>query len=153
MKPANDPSIMLFDQMILSKRNRGRSSMFSKSKTDFLSDTYDHLWRTAAATPPKGRIPGDVRTVITRSTSSPKMRFLPSTFVNVMLTNRSSRQIRSHVDERTSRITRRTTDQYRKSDKKTHTQYAGAEWEIEWTGTVPTIMIGEKSTQRFEDLE
>ncbi|KAL6714854.1 hypothetical protein ACLMJK_007114 [Lecanora helva] len=68
VKPANDPSIMLFDQMILSKRNRGRASMFSKSKTDFLSNTYDHLWRTAAATPPKGRIPGnDVRAVITRT--------------------------------------------------------------------------------------
>lgn len=71
VKPANDPSIMLFDQMILSKRNRGRASMFSKSKTDFLSDTYDHLWRTAAATPPKGLIPGDVRAIITRSMLSP----------------------------------------------------------------------------------
>ena len=44
--------------------------MFSKSKTDFLSDTYDHLWRTAAATPPKGRIPGDVRAIITRGRST-----------------------------------------------------------------------------------
>ncbi len=68
-KPSSDPTILLFDQMILSKRNRGRASMFSKSKTDFLSDTYDHLWRTAAATPPKGRIPGDIRAIITRSTS------------------------------------------------------------------------------------
>ena len=68
-KPSGDPTILLFDQMILSKRNRGRASMFSKSKTDFLSDTYDHLWRTAAATPPKGRIPGDIRAIITRSTS------------------------------------------------------------------------------------
>ena len=68
-KPSGDPTILLFDQMILSKRNRGRASMFSKSKTDFLSDTYDHLWRTAAATPPKGRIPGDIREIITRSTS------------------------------------------------------------------------------------
>ena len=67
-KPSGDPTILLFDQMILSKRNRGRASMFSKSKTDFLSDTYDHLWRTAAATPPKGRIPGDIRAIITRST-------------------------------------------------------------------------------------
>ena len=80
-KPATDSSIMLFDQMILSKRNRGRASMFSKSKTDFLSDTYDHLWRTAAATPPKGRIPGDVRAIITRGGSpllefrSPRKRF------------------------------------------------------------------------------
>ncbi len=45
--------------------------MFSKSKTDFLSDTYDHLWRTAAATPPKGRIPGDVRAIITRGRLTP----------------------------------------------------------------------------------
>ena len=70
VKPANDPSILLFDQMILSKRNRGRASMFSKSKTDFLWDTTDHLWRSAAATPPKGKIPGDVRATITRSTYS-----------------------------------------------------------------------------------
>ena len=69
-KPPGDPTILLFDQMILSKRNRGRASMFSKSKTDFLSDTYDHLWRTAASTPPKGRIPGDIRAIITRSTST-----------------------------------------------------------------------------------
>lgn len=72
-KPASDPSIMLFDQMILSKRNRGRASMFSKSKTDLLSDTYDHLWRTAAATPPKGRILGDVRAIITRGISTPSI--------------------------------------------------------------------------------
>ena len=67
MKAANDPEIMLFDQMILSKRNRGRASMFSKSKTDFLSDSSDHLWRLASATPPKGPIPGDYRSIITRS--------------------------------------------------------------------------------------
>ena len=67
----NDPSIMLFDQIILSKRNRGRTSIFTKSKTDFLSDTTDHLWRTAAANPPKGKIPGDYRAIVTRSKSSP----------------------------------------------------------------------------------
>lgn len=66
-KPASDPGIMLFDQMILSKRNRGRASMFAKSKTDFLSDTSDHLWRSASAIPPKGPIPGDYRAIITRS--------------------------------------------------------------------------------------
>ena len=43
--------------------------MFGKSRTDFLLDTFDHLWRTAAATPPKGRIPGDVRAIITRGRS------------------------------------------------------------------------------------
>ena len=84
-KPANDPSIMLFDQMILSKRNRGRASMFSKSKTDFLSDTYDHLWRTAAATPPKGRIPGDVRAIITRGSSTPMIHcFLSEKFQRLL---------------------------------------------------------------------
>lgn len=69
-KPQNHPTIMLFDQIILSKRNRGRTSFFNKSNTNFLSNTSDHLWRSAAATPPKGRIPGDYRAVITRSLSS-----------------------------------------------------------------------------------
>ncbi|KAL8973006.1 MAG: hypothetical protein Q9197_002535 [Variospora fuerteventurae] len=67
LKAANDPSIMLFDQIILSKRNRGRTSMFNKSKTDFLSDTSDHLYRSAAATPPQGRFPGDYTGVIART--------------------------------------------------------------------------------------
>lgn len=58
---AEDPSIKLFDEIILSKRNRGRTSLFSKSDTAFLSDTSDHLWRSAAATPPSSRFPGDVR--------------------------------------------------------------------------------------------
>lgn len=144
---------MLFDQMILSKRNRGRSSMFSKSKTDFLSDTYDHLWRTAAATPPKGRIPGDVRTVITRSKSPPKLNRLQTAFVYVVLTNRSTRQIRSHAYERTSGLARRTPDQYRESDKKAHPQHARAKFKVERTSAVPTIMIGKRSTQRFDNLE
>ena len=67
VKPVSDPSIMLFDQIILSKRNRGRSSIFGRSKTDFLLDTSDHLWRSAAATPPQGRFPGDYRSIITRT--------------------------------------------------------------------------------------
>ncbi|KAL8874260.1 MAG: hypothetical protein Q9174_000380 [Haloplaca sp. 1 TL-2023] len=67
MKAANDPSLMLFDQVILSKRNRGRTSIFNKSKIDFLSDTSDHLWRTAAATPPMGKFPGDYTTIVTRT--------------------------------------------------------------------------------------
>lgn len=69
-KSPSDPSIMLFDQVILSKRNRGRISIFGKSKTDFLSDTSDHLWRSASATPPKGKIPGDYRSIVTRSECS-----------------------------------------------------------------------------------
>ncbi|KAL9604967.1 MAG: hypothetical protein Q9219_000155 [cf. Caloplaca sp. 3 TL-2023] len=67
LRTPNDPSIMLFDQIILSKRNRGRTSMFSKSRTDFLSDTSDHLWRSAAATPPQGKFPGDYTSVVTRT--------------------------------------------------------------------------------------
>lgn len=48
---AKDPKIVLFDEIILSKRNRGRSSLFSvRMTTDFLSDTSNHLWRSAAAT-------------------------------------------------------------------------------------------------------
>ena len=35
--------------------------------TDFLSDTSEHLWRTAAATPPNARFPGDYRQVVSRS--------------------------------------------------------------------------------------
>jgi hypothetical protein len=64
---ADDPAIKLFDEVILSKRNRGRSSFFHKSRADFLTDTSDHLWRTAAATPPNSRFPGDYRAVISRS--------------------------------------------------------------------------------------
>lgn len=54
-KPASEASVRLFDEIILSKRNRGGSSLFSKSKVSFLDDTSDHLWRTAAATGPGSR--------------------------------------------------------------------------------------------------
>ncbi|KAL1612404.1 hypothetical protein SLS60_000630 [Paraconiothyrium brasiliense] len=63
---SDDPSVKLFDEVILSKRNRGKASFFHKSKIDFLSDNSDHLWRTAAATPPNSRFPGDYREIITR---------------------------------------------------------------------------------------
>lgn len=56
---AEDPSIKLFDEIILSKKNRGRTSLFSKSSTSFLSDTSEHLWRNASATQPTGRLPND----------------------------------------------------------------------------------------------
>lgn len=52
---AEEPSIKLFDEIILSKRNRGKTSIFNKSSTSFLSDTSDHLWRSAAAPPPTSR--------------------------------------------------------------------------------------------------
>ena len=64
---AEDPSIKLFDEIILSKRNRGRTSFFSKSNTSFLTDTSDHLWRSASATPPNTRFPGDSKTASGRT--------------------------------------------------------------------------------------
>ncbi|KAF2719515.1 DENN-domain-containing protein [Polychaeton citri CBS 116435] len=63
---AEDPSIKLFDEIILSKRNRGRTSFFSKSQTSFLSDTSDHLWRSAAGTPTMQRFTGDASLVTGR---------------------------------------------------------------------------------------
>ncbi|OKL58805.1 hypothetical protein UA08_05742 [Talaromyces atroroseus] len=54
-----DSKIVLFDEIILSKRNRGRTSIFSgRMNTDFLSNTSEHLWRSAAATsfPPTSRV-------------------------------------------------------------------------------------------------
>jgi hypothetical protein len=62
----DDPTIKLFDEVILAKRNRGKSAFFHKTKVDFLSDTTDHLWRTASATPPNSSFPGDYRSVISR---------------------------------------------------------------------------------------
>ena len=70
-KPATDPAILVFDQVILAKRNRSRDSFFGgRSATSFLADTSDHLWRTAAATPPTGSFPGDYRAIVTRSKSN-----------------------------------------------------------------------------------
>ncbi|KAK7568620.1 AEX-3 domain-containing protein [Phyllosticta citricarpa] len=65
--PSDHPTVKLFDQIILSKKNRGRTSIFSKSSTDFLNDTSDHLWRSAAATPPSSRFPGDYRSIVSRA--------------------------------------------------------------------------------------
>jgi len=68
-QPADEPSIKLFDEIILSKKNRGRTGLFSKSSTNFLVNTSDHLWRTASAAPPNARFPGDYRQVTSRSKS------------------------------------------------------------------------------------
>lgn len=63
---ADAPQIRLFDQIIVSKKNRGHRSLFSKGSTDFLSDTSEHIWRTASATPPSSRFPGYYRQVVSR---------------------------------------------------------------------------------------
>lgn len=72
---SKDPRMTLFDEIVLSKRNRGRTSIFSgRSTTDFLSDTSNHLWRTANATffTPSSRSQHNLSTdygrVITRGT-------------------------------------------------------------------------------------
>ncbi|MCJ1311704.1 hypothetical protein MMC25_005377 [Agyrium rufum] len=65
-KAASDPTIQLFDQVIIAKKNRGRTSIFSRSSISFLSDTSDHLWRNAAAMPPSSKFPGDYRSVVSR---------------------------------------------------------------------------------------
>jgi hypothetical protein len=62
------PSIRLFDEIILAKKNRGfsRGSFFAKSSTSFLDDTSDHLWVSAAVPVPTGNVKGDYRSVICR---------------------------------------------------------------------------------------
>jgi hypothetical protein len=93
-KPASDPSIRLFDEIILAKRARGRpgfsaglsrlstirvshgASMGSSSAfqtpqkqgkgSGYLNDTSDHLWRTASVPVPSAKFPGEYRAVVTR---------------------------------------------------------------------------------------
>ncbi len=62
------PSIRLFDEIILAKKNRGfsTSSFFTKSSTSFLDDASDHLWRSAAVPTPTGNFKGEYRSVICR---------------------------------------------------------------------------------------
>ncbi|KAE9377758.1 DENN-domain-containing protein [Stipitochalara longipes BDJ] len=66
--PSDNPSIQLFDSVILAKKSRGRTSFFSKSSKSpsFLEDRYDHLWRSAAVPTPSAKFPGDYRTVVSR---------------------------------------------------------------------------------------
>ncbi|KAG5938475.1 hypothetical protein E4U53_008001 [Claviceps sorghi] len=88
---ADDPNIRLFDEVIMAKKARGRPglssglsrlttirqnhgvssfmappSRHSASKPNYLSDTTDHMWRTASVPLPKGNFPGEYRSVITR---------------------------------------------------------------------------------------
>lgn len=93
-KPASEASIRLFDEIILAKRARGRpgfSAGLSRLSTirvshgassgasgtfqtpqkqgkipGYLSDTSDHLWRTASVPVPSAKFPGEYRAVVTR---------------------------------------------------------------------------------------
>lgn len=75
---SKDPRMALFDEIVLSKRNRGRSSFFSgRHTTDFISDTSNHLWRTASATfTPSSKsqqnLSGDYNRIVSRGMSSGK---------------------------------------------------------------------------------
>ncbi|OTA65261.1 DENN domain-containing protein [Hypoxylon sp. EC38] len=93
-KPASDPEIRLFDEIILAKKARGRtglSSGLSRLSTirashgvsaslpglqipsrnsklaTFLTDTSDHIWRTACVPVPNAKFQGDYRAVTTRT--------------------------------------------------------------------------------------
>lgn len=86
---ASDPSIRLFDEIILAKRARGRPGFSAglsrlssirvshgastgfqtpqrQGKPGYLNDTSDHLWRTASVPVPSAKFPGEYRAVVTR---------------------------------------------------------------------------------------
>ncbi|KAI1260713.1 dDENN domain-containing protein [Xylariaceae sp. FL1019] len=87
-RPQTNTDIRLFDEIILAKRARGRTGLstgLSRLSTirashgissslpaknaklpSYLTDTSDHLWRTASVPMPSARFPGDYRTVTTR---------------------------------------------------------------------------------------
>ncbi|KAK3304505.1 AEX-3 domain-containing protein [Chaetomium strumarium] len=95
-QPASDPAIRLFDEILIAKKARGRpafSAGLSRLSTlrashggylggggfsaapsanrqvkapGYLSDTTDHIWRTASVPVPSAKFNGDYRTVITR---------------------------------------------------------------------------------------
>jgi hypothetical protein len=96
MKPASDPSIRLFDEILMAKKARGRPGLtagLSRLSTirqshgvsvntssfnppsrgaklqGYLNDTSDHIWRTASVPLPKGNFPGDYRSVVSRTPS------------------------------------------------------------------------------------
>jgi hypothetical protein len=90
--PAGHSSTRLFDEIILAKKARGRpvlggfsglsrlstikashgiaSGLTSSSKQSripvYLSDTSDHIWRTASVPVPSAKFPGEYRAVTTR---------------------------------------------------------------------------------------
>ncbi|KAI5864237.1 DENN-domain-containing protein [Durotheca rogersii] len=93
-QPPANPEIRLFDEIILAKKARGKpglSSGFSRLSTirashgvsaslpglqipsrqpkpqSFLSDTSDHIWRTACVPVPNARFSGDYRAITTRT--------------------------------------------------------------------------------------
>ncbi|KAI0884723.1 DENN-domain-containing protein [Annulohypoxylon maeteangense] len=92
-QPGTNPEIRLFDEIILAKKARGRSGLSSglsrlstirashgvsaslpglqipsrhQKQASFLTDTSDHIWRTACVPVPNAKFQGDYRSVTTR---------------------------------------------------------------------------------------
>ncbi|KAH8821222.1 AEX-3 domain-containing protein [Xylogone sp. PMI_703] len=64
-----NPSIQLFESIILAKRARGKSGFFNSKAArsqDFLEDRSDHLWVSAAVPTPTAPFQGDYKTVVSR---------------------------------------------------------------------------------------
>lgn len=93
-RPASNPEIRLFDEIILAKKARGKTGLSSglsrlstirashgvsasipglqipsrhSKSPSFLTDTSDHLWRTASVPVPNSKFNGDYRAVTTRT--------------------------------------------------------------------------------------
>ncbi|KAK6825093.1 hypothetical protein PG987_012587 [Apiospora arundinis] len=92
LNPATNPAVRLFDEIILAKKARGKPGltglsrlstirashglshslpgMHGSSKTTkpqgYLSDTNDHIWRTASVPLPNAKFDGDYRAIVTR---------------------------------------------------------------------------------------
>ncbi|RKF73054.1 putative ddenn domain-containing protein [Golovinomyces cichoracearum] len=67
--PSTDPSIQLFDNLILAKKSRGRTprAFLSRSKPSlFLESRSEHLWRSAAVPISTAKFPGDYHSVVSR---------------------------------------------------------------------------------------
>lgn len=66
-----DPRVVLFDEIILSKRNRGgRTALFGRrTTTSCLSDTAQHQWRTTTPSPLSTQSQADITAAMLSSMS------------------------------------------------------------------------------------
>jgi hypothetical protein len=58
-KKPTDPSVKLFDEIILAKKNRGKAGFFSRSKPTYLASTSEHIWQTSSAISTSTKTSGD----------------------------------------------------------------------------------------------
>ncbi|KAL7269540.1 hypothetical protein RUND412_007798, partial [Rhizina undulata] len=66
-KKSSDPAIKLFDEVILSKKNRGKTGFFTRTSINYLQDTSEHIWRTINGSPNSLRYPSELRVASNRS--------------------------------------------------------------------------------------